>query len=322
MVSAQLVSIVIPVYNERENLSPLYSEIADCLKNIRHEIIFVDDGSADGSREMLREIAHRDSNVAAILLSRNFGQTAALAAGFDAARGEVVIPLDGDGQNDPRDIPRLLEKIGEGFDVVSGWRRKRHDPFWSRRLPSGLANAVISQVTGVSLHDFGCTLKAYRRSRLASLKLHGEMHRFLPAWYAWRGARIAEVEVNHRPRTRGQSKYGIGRTFKVVLDLLTTKFFSGYLTKPSYVFGGLGLAFYAVGAASGLIAFYDKLGPDRWPALRIPLLLLAATLGIVGTLLVLMGLLAELVVYLYYEVSSQKPYEVSETVASRPGENN
>jgi glycosyltransferase involved in cell wall biosynthesis len=318
--SSQFVTVVIPVFNERENLPPLYSEIASSLKNMRHEMIFVDDGSLDGSREILRDLARQDPNVTAVLLSRNFGQTAALAAGFLAARGEIVIPLDGDGQNDPRDIPRLLEKMTEGFDVVSGWRKKRHDAFWSRRVPSALANGVISQVTGVPLHDFGCTLKAYRRSHLANLKLHGEMHRFLPAWCAWRGARITEVEVNHRPRTRGQSKYGIGRTFKVILDLLTTKFFSGYLTKPSYVFGGLGLVFYVVGTASGLLAFYDKLGPDRWPALRIPLLLLAATLGIVGTLLILMGLLAELIVHLYYEVSPQKPYEIAETVSSRPGE--
>jgi glycosyltransferase involved in cell wall biosynthesis len=315
-----LVSVVIPVFNEHDNLSPLNEEIASHLKNVPHEIIFVDDGSSDGSREEIQRFARQERNVTAVLLSRNFGQTAALAAGFQEARGEIVIPLDADGQNDPRDIPRLLGKIAEGYDVVSGWRRKRRDALWSRRVPSALANIVISKVTGVALHDFGCTLKAYRRSSLNALRLYGEMHRFLPAWCAWRGARIAEIEVNHRPRTRGQSKYGIGRTVKVILDLLTTKFFSGYLTKPSYLFGGLGLVFYAIGAASGVLAFYDKLGPDRWPALRVPLLLLAATLGIVGTLLLLMGLLAELIVRLYYEMTAEKPYQIREIITSRPRE--
>jgi len=316
-----LVSVVIPVLNEYENLSPLRAEIASSLKNVPHEIIFVDDGSSDGSREELQRFARQSPNVTTILLSKNFGQTAALAAGFQQARGGIVIPLDADGQNDPHDIPRLLEKIAEGYDVVSGWRRKRHDALWSRRVPSALANAVIAKVTGVSLHDFGCTLKAYRRSSLSTLRLYGEMHRFLPAWCAWRGARVAEIEVNHRARIRGQSKYGIGRTFKVLLDLLTTKFFSGYLTKPSYLFGGLGLAFYMVGAGAGILTFYDKLGPDRWPKLRIPLLLLTATLGIVGTLLLLMGLLAELIVRLYYEMTSEKPYQIREIVTSGPGEN-
>jgi len=221
--------------------------------------------------------------------------------------------------NDPADIPKLLQKIAEGYDVASGWRKKREDPFWSRRFPSILANSIISSVTGVHLHDFGCTLKAYRRSSLEKIRLYGEMHRFLPAWCAWRGAKITEVEVHHLPRTKGRSKYGLGRTFKVVLDLLTTKFISGYLTKPSYFFGGLGLLFYLTGALSGGVAFYDKLGPDRWPALRIPLLLLAGFLGVVGTFLLLMGLIAELIVRLYYEISREKPYQIKRTL-SLPGE--
>lgn len=314
-----LVSLVIPVFNERENLQPLYQDICQHLKEKAYEIIFIDDGSTDGSTQEIETLAKKDKNVKAIFFAKNFGQTAALAAGFEKAQGDIIVPLDADRQNDPADIPKLLQKIAEGYDVASGWRKKREDPFWSRRFPSILANSIISSVTGVHLHDFGCTLKAYRRSSLEKIRLYGEMHRFLPAWCAWRGAKITEVEVHHLPRTKGRSKYGLGRTFKVVLDLLTTKFISGYLTKPSYFFGGLGLLFYLTGALSGGVAFYDKLGPDRWPALRIPLLLLAGFLGVVGTFLLLMGLIAELIVRLYYEISREKPYQIKRTL-SLPGE--
>jgi len=309
-----LISLVIPVYNEHENILPLYHDITRHLAHLSYEVIFVDDGSTDGSAEYIENISRTDQRVKAIFLIRNFGQTAALAAGFAQAKGNIIIPMDADGQNDPQDVPLLLQKMSEGYDIVSGWRKARQDPLLSRRVPSFLANTIISYVTGVKLHDFGCTLKAYHQPVLEKIKLYGEMHRFLPAWCAWRGAKIAEIEVHHKPRTQGKSKYGIGRTFKVVLDLMTTKFFSGYLTKPSYLFGGAGLGFYAIGFSSAVVAFYDKFGPNRWPALRIPFLMLAGFLSVMGTLLILMGLLAELMVRLYYELTSEKPYQIKNMI--------
>jgi glycosyltransferase involved in cell wall biosynthesis len=308
--TAPYLSVIIPVLNERENILPLYDEIRQTLQAIPVEVIFVDDGSTDGSAEVIEHLANGNPNTTAVLLARNFGQTAALAAGFKETKGEVVAFLDADGQNDPADISKMLEKMKEGYDVVSGWRRNRQDPLWSRRIPSALANRIIALMTSVSLHDFGCTLKLYRRSSLENIRLYGEMHRLLPVWCDWRGSRIVEMEVHHRPRTRGKSKYGIGRTYKVLLDLLTSKFVSGYLTKPSYVFGGSALFMYVLALISTVVVFYDKLGPDRWAPLRIPLLLLASLLGTVGTLLLMMGLLAELIVRLYYEVSNEQPYRI------------
>lgn len=309
-------SLVIPVYNERENIASIFAEIRNSLSGYSHEIILVDDGSTDGSTQEIERLTEKNNNVLAILLARNYGQTAALAAGFKEARGDIIISLDGDGQNDPGDIPQMMEKIEGGCDVVSGWRRQRKDPFFSRRLPSILANRIISQVTGLHLHDYGCTLKAYRRSVLADLRLYGEMHRLLPAWCAWRGARIFEIEVNHRPRIHGESKYGIGRTFKVLFDLLTAKFFSAYMNNPSYLFGGLGLALYGVSALSTAVVFYDKFGPNRWPPFRIPLLLLSVLCFIVATLFIILGLLAELIVRVYYEVSGKNPFQIRSTLRS------
>ena len=235
-------SIVVPIYNEEENIRALHESVAAALNNsgLDYELILVDDGSTDGSFPLLKEIAGLDPRVKVIRFRRNFGQTAAMTAGFDAASGRIVVPMDGDLQNDPNDIPRLLEKIHEGNDVVSGWRKDRMDAYLNRKLPSVLANFLISRMTGVKLHDYGCTLKAYRREVLDGINLYGEMHRFVPALASQVGARVAEIPVNHRHRLHGKSKYGISRTMRVILDLMTVKFLLSYSTKPIQLFGKLG----------------------------------------------------------------------------------
>ncbi|RTZ61357.1 MAG: glycosyltransferase, partial [Gammaproteobacteria bacterium] len=237
------ISVVIPVYNEEENLKPLYGELKEVLKSLpyEYEIIFVDDGSTDGSYEILKKLALEDKKVKVIRFRRNYGQTAAMYAGFQYAQGDVIITMDGDLQNDPHDIPKLLEKINEGYDIVSGWRKNRKDPFLTRILPSKIANWIISKVTGVHLHDYGCTLKAYRKEVAKNFRLYGDMHRFLPAVAKSFGAKITEIVVNHRPRIHGRSKYGIGRTVRVILDIFLVKFLNDYLNKPMYVFGSTGL---------------------------------------------------------------------------------
>lgn len=308
----KFISIVLPAYNEEGNLIPLLDAIKESCVGFDHEILVVDDGSTDGTTAELKEAAKRNNRIRVLTLKRNFGQTAALAAGIDHAKGDCIVCLDADGQNDPRDIPKLVEKLREGFDVVSGWRKDRHDSLVSRKIPSWIANAIVSTVTGVHLHDYGCTLKAYRRPTIANLQLAGEMHRFLPAWCAWQGGKITELPVLHHPRVRGQSKYGAIRIFKVIIDLMTLKFFSGFLTKPNYLFSGWGMAFLALGIIAGGTAVYDKLGPDRFAHLRIPLLLLSTFLGIVAVFLVLMGLLAELLIRLYFQVREQKPYRLAD----------
>jgi glycosyltransferase involved in cell wall biosynthesis len=302
-------SVVIPVYNEEENVRLLHEQLKRVLDtlNTEYEIILVDDGSSDRTLSLLEEIQRQDTNVMVLSLRRNFGQTAAFAAGFDFAQGDVVVTMDGDLQNDPSDIPKLIELIKDN-DLVSGWRKKRQDPFLSRRLPSILANWLISNVTGVKLHDYGCSLKAYRREVIKNLKLYGEMHRFIPAVASWYGVRIAEVETTHHPRLHGKSKYGISRTVKVVLDLITVKFLQSFSTKPIQFFG-------PVGVLSGFLGFFilfyltfDKLffGHDIGGR---PLLLLGALLIIVGIQLIGMGLLGEMLVRVYHE-SQRKPIYV------------
>lgn len=307
-----LVSIVIPVFNEAGNVQPLIGSIVSACSSIPYEIVVVNDGSTDSTSNELTALVATVPHLKIINLKRNFGQTAALAAGIDAAQGDIIVPMDGDGQNDPADIPRIIDKLHEGYDVVSGWRKNRQDSFLSRRLPSIIANAIISIVTDVHLHDYGCTLKAYRRSIISNLQLAGEMHRFLPAWCVWQGGRVAEIEVNHHARIRGTSKYGIMRIFKVLIDLLTVKFFSGYLFKPNYLFSGSGFIFFILGILSGGLAIFDKLGPNHFPYLRIPLLLLAVFFGLVALVLILMGLMAELLVRLYFQVRHQKPYRLAD----------
>lgn len=302
-------SIVIPIYNEEENIQILHEKLKEVLDSLEkeYEILFVDDGSTDRTLSILEEIQAKDKHVVVLSLRRNFGQTAAFAAGFDFARGDVIVTMDGDLQNDPADIPKLLELI-KGNDLVSGWRKKRKDPFFTRRLPSIAANWLISKVTGVKLHDYGCSLKAYRRDVIKNLKLYGEMHRFIPAVASWYGVRIAEVETVHYPRLRGKSKYGISRTIKVVLDLITVKFLQSFSTKPIQFFGPIGILSGLFGFLISLYLAIDKLFFGRDIGGR-PLLLLGALLIIVGIQLIGMGLLGEMLVRVYHE-SQRKPIYV------------
>jgi len=310
------VSVAVPVLNEQDNIKPLHQQITQALADkYDYEIIFVDDGSTDNSFTVLTELQTADAKVRVIRFRKNFGQTAALSAAFDHARGEIIVAIDADLQNDPADIPEMVAKLGEGFDVVSGWRKKRHDKAITRLLPSMIANRLIAGITGVKLHDFGCTLKAYRREVLAETKLYGEMHRFIPALASWCGARITEMVVNHRPRTAGAAKYGLGRTFKVMLDLITVKFLGSFSTKPIYIFGGLG-GLCALGAVvSGLIVLYMKLA-QGFSMNRNPLLYLSALLITTSVQFILMGLLAELLVRTYHESQNRPTYVIRETLES------
>jgi glycosyltransferase involved in cell wall biosynthesis len=310
-------SIVVPVFNEEKNLEPLYEEItAACAPLGRpYEVILVDDGSRDGSPARLRALQARDDRIRVIRLRKNFGQTAALSAGFDHARGEVIITLDADLQNDPKDFRLLLEKMDEGYDIVSGWRRKRKDKFLSRRLPSYTANWLISRITKVKLHDYGCTLKAFRREVVQNIKLYGEMHRFIPAIAATIGVEIAEVPVNHRPRIHGASKYGISRSIRVFLDLLTVKFLLSYSTRPLQIFGLMGLLSGAAGGVLGLALSYQRLVLKQGIGNR-PLLLLAILLIVVGFQFVTMGLLGEIIVRTYHEAVEKHIYVIREIIES------
>jgi len=308
-----VISVVIPLYNEEESVPQLYEELTATLEATGHpyEIIVVDDGSSDSSFDHLQRLHELDPRLKVIRFRRNFGQTAAFAAGFDAAQGDVIVTLDADLQNDPADIPRLLTKANEGYDVVSGWRVKRRDPF-HRRLPSQVANWLISRVTGVRLHDYGCSLKVYRREVVKNIRLYGELHRFIPAIASWMGVSIAEIQVNHRPRSFGRSKYGtVTRTVKVFLDLLTVRFLLSYATRPIHVFGGLGLLAVGAGSALGLYLTYVKLVLREDIGNR-PLLTLAVLLMIVGVQMISMGLLGELVVRTYHESQDKPIYVVRE----------
>jgi glycosyltransferase involved in cell wall biosynthesis len=308
------VSVILPVFNERGFLPSMYDQLVPILNSLNAEIIWVNDGSKDGSGALLDALAANDPRVSVLHFARNFGQTAALAAGLAAARGDIFVCMDADGQNDPADIPRLVQAIRDGADVVSGWRKHRRDPWLTRRLPSEIANGLISRVTQVSLHDHGCTLKAYRRDMFKRLRLYGEMHRFIPVWCAWEGAKIVELEVTHHPRRQGKSKYGIGRTFRVILDLLTVKFFSSYLGSPNHVLGGIGLGFLGLGFLAGLFPFLDKFVWNQWGPLRIPALILSVFLGILGVQSLILGLLAEILIRIYYENKNERPYRVARTV--------
>jgi len=311
-------SVVVPVYNEEENVEPLIGEINGVLRHLgkSYEVVVVDDGSEDQTFAVLSKLHREQPTMTVVRLKRNFGQTAALAAGLAYARGEIVILMDGDGQNDPADIPALLAKLAQGNDLVAGWRFNRRDPFLNRRLPSMIANRLISWTTRVKLHDYGCTLKVMRKDIAKNLKLYGEMHRFIPAIAFERGARIAELKVNHRPRLRGQSKYGITRTLRVVLDLLTVKFMISYSTRPSHVFGPIGIL---SGVAGFLIAIYLTI--QKWVYdLEIggrPLLLLAILLIFIGFQFVTMGLLGEMLARTYHESQDRPVFVVGEILEER-----
>ncbi|MHC4298715.1 MAG: glycosyltransferase family 2 protein [Planctomycetota bacterium] len=312
------ISVVVPLLNEQDNIGPLYEQITQTLAGKHsYEVLFVDDGSTDDSFKVMKGLLKRDDKVRIIRFRRNFGQTAALSAGFANARGKIIIAMDGDLQNDPADIPKMVEKLDEGFDVVSGWRKKRHDNALTRLLPSKVANWLISRITGVKLHDYGCTLKAYRAEALAQTELYGEMHRFIPAIASWSGARIAEMVVNHRPRTAGVAKYGLARTWKVVLDLITVNFLGSYSTKPIYVFGGLGLISAVASIIAGLTVVYQKVNFDTDMSGN-PLLMLTGVLVIAAIQFILMGLLAELLVRTYHESQGRPTYVIKEIIESSP----
>lgn len=309
------ISIVLPIYNEEESLDKLYCEIIKIMKEsgLDFEIIAVNDGSRDRSLEVLRTIASKDGLFKVINFSRNFGQTAALAAGFDLADGDIIIPLDADLQNDPRDIPRLVSKIQEGYDVVSGWRKDRQDKLISRKVPSWLANKLISKITNVQLHDYGCTLKAYKKDIIKQVKLYGEMHRFIPALAVWHGAVVTEIATNHRERQFGQTKYGISRTIRVILDLLTVKFLTKYATRPMHFFGGVGFLSILLGLISFMIALYLKFSGFA-SLIQTPLPLVGVFFSIVGVQLILMGLLAEMIMRNYFEIVERKIYKIKEQI--------
>ncbi|MGE3258587.1 MAG: glycosyltransferase family 2 protein [Geobacter sp.] len=306
-------SVVIPIYYEEENIRPLYDAVTAVLEptGLSYEIITVDDGSGDGSFAVLKELALTDKRVRVIRFRRNFGQTAAMAAGFEASRGAVIIPMDGDLQNDPADIPLLLEKIREGYDVVSGWRKDRQDAFINRTLPSRIANGLISRMTGVHLHDYGCTLKAYRREVLEGIGLYGEMHRFVPALASRVGAKVTELAVRHHPRLHGQSKYGISRTMRVVLDLITVRFLLSYATKPIQLFGKWGIYAVLLSFVTGGATLWMKLFND-YSMNRNPLLILTAFLLFMGVQFIALGLLGELNARTWYESQGKPVYTVRE----------
>jgi len=310
-------SIVIPVYNEVDNLPLLHEAIHSALDDhpdLIWEAVLVDDGSSDGSLDVLEEIAINDpSHICVVALRRNFGQTAAIAAGIDHAQGDVIVLLDADLQNDPADIPMMIEKINQGYDVVSGWRINRQDTFVTRTLPSRIANQLISTVTGVHLHDYGCTLKAYRREVLTGFRLYGEMHRFIPAYANSVGARMIEVPVNHHPRKYGKTKYGLNRTIKVILDLFTVKFLISFAHKPIYLFGGAGLLLIAASLLAYLFLTIRKFtsGIDILPS---PLFQMSTMFIILGFQSILMGLIAELLARTYHESQAKPTYTVRKVI--------
>jgi glycosyltransferase involved in cell wall biosynthesis len=309
------ISVVIPIYNEEENLKELYAKLTNILPAItaNYEIIFVDDGSTDNSFTILKKINAEDKKVKTIKFRRNFGQSAAISAGFDHSKGNVIITLDGDLQNDPEDIPLLFKKIEEGYDIVSGWRADRKDPLFTKKLPSKFSNWLASKLTGVKLHDFGCTLKAFRREVVENINLYGEMHRYIPALASWMGISIAEVKVRHHPRQHGKSKYGITRLMRGMLDLITVKFLLSYSTRPLQLFGIPGIISFFVGFVIGAYLAIGRLFFGMGLSDR-PLLLLAVLLIFLGVQFITMGLLGEIITRTYYEVQDKPIYAVKEII--------
>jgi glycosyltransferase involved in cell wall biosynthesis len=308
-----LLSVVIPLYNEADNILPLYEKVTGIapLLGCDLEMILVNDGSTDGSRALLNDLALRDGRVKVIHFRRNFGQTTAIMAGIDYSSGDVLIPMDGDLQNDPQDIPKLLAKLMEGFEVCSGWREDRKDHALKRNFPSRIANWLISMISGVHLHDYGCSLKAYRREVIKDVKLYGEMHRFIPIYATWQGARVTEIPVAHHPRIHGKSKYGLERTFKVILDLIVVKFLAQYAQKPIYVFGTFGLLSLFIAFIAATAALYYKISGLK-SFIETPLPLIFVMASITGIMCILMGLLAEIIMRTYYESQSKSVYLIDE----------
>jgi len=306
------VSIVIPVYNEEDNLELLLAKL-QALTDFEWEAIFVNDGSKDQSAEILDELAIKDKRVKVIHFLRNYGQTAAMAAGFAHTQYDIVVPLDADLQNDPADIVHLLAKMAKGYDVVSGWRKDRQDATWTRVWPSNLANSLISYITGVKLHDYGCTLKAYKKEILQEVKLYGEMHRFIPAYAAWHGAKVTEIEVKHHPRIHGQTKYGLGKTFRVILDLLVVKFLMDYSTRPMHFFGLAGFYSLLVSFIAGFLAVYLRVAGLRHFSAT-PLPLLTAIFFLLGIQFILMGIIAEILMRNSYEGQNKTTYKIKSKI--------
>jgi len=304
-----MISITISVYNEEENLYILYDQLINVLSimDCKYEIIFVNDGSTDASAARLNELANKDTNVKVIHFTRNFGQTAAMMAGFDHAIGEIIIPLDADLQNDPDDIPHLIAKLNEGYDVCSGWRKDRKDSLFRKVLVSKVANKIISRISGVRLKDYGCTLKAYRKNVIKGVKLYGEMHRFIPVYASWEGAKITEIPVKHHPRIHGKSKYGLERTLKVILDLIVITFLDNYAKKPIYIFGGAGFICSLLSIGSFSYATWLKLINDI-SFIQTPLPVLSAMTMLAAFMCILMGLLAEMIMRTYYETQQKSIY--------------
>jgi glycosyltransferase involved in cell wall biosynthesis len=314
-------SLVIPVYNEEENLMNLHNAIHAALDPIHSEwkIIFVDDCSTDTSLAVLKDLARKDPNhVQVIAFRRNYGQTAAIAAGIDHSNGDIVILMDADLQNDPADIPLMLAKLDEGYDMVSGWRKNRKDPFLSRTVPSRIANGLISWVTGVHLHDYGCTLKAYRREFLCGFRLYGEMHRFIPAYVSASGARLAEIVVHHQPRKFGKSKYGLERTLKVILDLFTVKFLLSFSVSPIYIFGGVGIGTMLISAVTLLFLAVRRIFYST-SVLGSPFFQISVMFFALGFQTILMGLIAELLMRTYHETQDKPTYTIREVINAEPG---
>jgi len=312
---ADHLSVIVPVYNEAASLTEFTGVLLDTLNGLggSFEVVFVNDGSTDDSARLLDEIAAGSSQIKVVHFRRNFGQTAAMMAGLDYSTGDVIVPIDADLQNDPRDIPRLLDRLNEGYDLVSGWRKNRKDARLTRNFPSWLANRLISKISGIRLNDYGCTLKAYRRSIVEDVRLYGEMHRFLPIYASWAGARTTELPVNHNARTQGESSYGLERVFKVPLDLIVVKFLSEYSQKPIYVFGGFGLFSHLLALITFIFMVYLKYwGGKSFIATPLPLLVVLFVL--MGFLSMLLGLVAELSVRTYHESQNKRTYSVGRTV--------
>ena len=310
-----MLSIVIPVYNEQDNVFPMHERVRSALQMTGedYEVIIVNDGSSDLTEANLKSVAASDSRFKIVNFRRNFGQTAAMMAGIDFASGDIIVGLDGDLQNDPADIPKLLDKLAEGYDVVSGWRIDRKDAALKRNLPSRMANWLISKISGIHLHDYGCSLKAYKKHVVKGVKLYGEMHRFIPIYASWQGGKVTEIPVDHHPRIHGSSKYGLERVIKVLLDLMVVKFLASYANKPIYVFGGFGLLSVAISVVTGFWALYLKIF-ENIAFISTPLPLLVVLAFITGVMSVLMGLIAEIIMRTYYESQGKQVYLVKDTI--------
>ena len=308
-----MISVIIPIYNEEANIIKLSESILNALSDIDFEVLFINDGSTDNSEKIIESISQKHSNMKLINLRRNYGQTAAIQAGFDHAKGDIVIPMDGDLQNDPKDIPMLIEKINEGYDVVSGWRKIRSDKKFTRIIPSKIANMIISKISGIHLHDYGCTLKAYRKEILHDIKLYGEMHRFIPIYASWEGAKVTEVAVHHHPRTAGKTKYGLSRIPRVILDLLVIRFFDKSLDRPIHLFGQFGLLMFLVAFLLSLLAIFLKIFINISFILT-PLPLLVVFFSMSGLLCIFLGLVAEIQSRIYFEARDRPPYLIKKNL--------